>query len=547
MTKDRKQANGKNEKRGNQTVFCVSLFVSICIVLAGALNSEAFSEVAANLLGLIEDKCSWLYLLAMLGFVVFSLWLAFSRFGSIRLGPDDSKPQYSTVSWFAMLFCAGMGVGLVFWGISEPLSHYVSPAAGIEPGSVEAARFSIRSSFMHWGIHPWAAYAIIGLGLAYFQFRKNMPGLISSLFAPLLGEKGVKGPLGKVIDIFAVIVSVAGVATSLGMGCLQICGGLNYLYGFPSNARVWLLFISIICCIYLLSATSGLDKGIKILSNFNLYLAIGLLVLCFIIGPSGDILEIFVTGVGDYVTHFISDSLNLFPYEDQSWTMAWRIFYWAWWIAWAPFVGIFIARISRGRTIREFIIGVILVPCVASLIWFSVFGGDAINAASAFTLEELSQIAAVPETALFVILNQYPLGKILSIVAIVLLVTFFITSADSATFVLSMLTSEGNENPPNRKKIVWGIVQAAIAYVLLLSGGIKALQTASIAVAFPFVIIMIIACVGIVKALCEEMPKKHVEIETKVEAADKAEEKMVNHTVLEEVEIHTTAGNPEME
>ncbi|MDO5411788.1 MAG: BCCT family transporter [Lachnospiraceae bacterium] len=517
MTDEKKkihdQSGGTKEgrsagKKGSQTVFYVSAAISVLIVLVGALNSSLFGKLASMLLNFIEEQFSWIYLLFMLVFVVFCIGMAFSRFGNIRLGPDDSKPQYSTVSWFAMLFCAGMGVGLVFWGISEPLSHYVSPAAGIEPGSPEAAQFAIRSCFMHWGIHPWAAYAVVGLGLAYFQFRKNKPGLISSLFIPMLGEKGVKGPIGKAIDIFAVIVSVAGVATSLGMGCLQICGGLNYLCKIPNNAMVWLLVIVIICCIYLLSATSGLDKGIKMLSNFNLCLAVVLLIISFLAGPSVKILEIFTTGIGDYITHFVSDSLGLSPFGDNSWVLVWRVFYWAWWIAWAPFVGIFIARISRGRTIKEFIIGVIVVPCIASIIWFSVFGGVALNAADAFSLEELGQIAAVPETALFIILNEYPIGKILSVIAIVLLVIFFITSADSATFVLSMLTSEGNIDPPNRKKIVWGVLQAAIAYVLLLSGGVKALQTASIAAAFPFAIIMLLVCINIVKGLKEEVPKK---------------------------------------
>lgn len=501
--KKRRNADCGERKKGQQ-VFYISVVITACIVIFGALNSALLSEGASALLSFIEDNFSWIYLLFMLVFVAFCIGLACSRFGSIRLGSDDSRPQYSTISWFAMLFCAGMGIGLVFWGISEPLSHYVSPAAGIEPGSEEAAAFAIRSSFMHWGIHPWTAYAVVGLGLAYFQFRKNKPGLISSLFLPLLGEKGVKGSIGKTIDIFAVIVSVAGVATSLGLGCLQICGGLNYLCGLPNNATTWLLVIAVICCIYLTSATSGLDRGIKLLSNFNLCLAVALLMISFCVGPTGNILEIFTTGLGDYITNFISDSLNLAPFGDNSWILNWRVFYWAWWIAWAPFVGIFIARISRGRTIREFIIGVIIVPSIASIIWFSVFGGVALNAANIFTLEELGQIAAVPETALFIIFNEYPLGKLLSFIAILLLVIFFITSADSATFVLSMLTSDGEMNPPNRKKVVWGVLQAAIAYVLLLSGGIKALQTASIAVAFPFAFIMLLVCVNIVKELKTE-------------------------------------------
>lgn len=510
MTEKSKKRNMEEEdkKKGGQQVFYISVAITACIVLFGALNSSMFSAAASALLTFIENNFSWVYLLFMLVFVVFCIALAFSRFGSIRLGEDNSRPQYSTVSWFAMLFCAGMGIGLVFWGVSEPLAHFVSPAAGIKPGSEEAAVFAIRSSFMHWGIHPWTAYAVIGLGLAYFQFRKNKPGLISSLFIPLLGDKGVKGPIGKIIDIFAVIVSVAGVATSLGLGCLQICGGLNYLCDLPNNTITWLLIIVIICCIYLISATSGLDRGIKLLSNFNLCLAAALLVISFLVGPSVKIMEIFSTGLGDYITNFISDSLNLAPFGDNSWILNWRVFYWAWWIAWAPFVGIFIARISKGRTIREFIVGVIVVPSIASIIWFSVFGGVALNAASAFSLDELGQIAAVPETALFIIFNEYPLGKLLSVIAILLLIIFFITSADSATFVLSMLTSDGEMNPPNRKKIVWGVLQAAIAYVLLLSGGIKALQTASIAVAFPFAFIMLLVCVNIVKGLKADLTEK---------------------------------------
>lgn len=494
----------EKKKKNKQPVFYISAAISIFIVLAGALDGEYFAQITSSLLSFISKNFAWVYVVFMLIFVVFCIWLAFSRFGSIRLGPDDSRPQYSTISWFAMLFCAGMGVGLVFWGISEPLSHYVSPAAGIEPGSQEAAAFSIRSCFMHWGVHPWAAYGVIGIGLAYFQFRKNRPGLISSLFEPMLGEKGVKGSVGKAIDIFSVIVSIAGVAASLGMGALQICGGLNYLWGLPNNATVWLIVIGVICCVYLISATSGLEKGVKMLSNFNLCLAVVFLILSFLFGPSVRILEIFTTGVGDYVTHFVSDSLNLSPFGDNAWFLDWRVFYWAWWISWAPFVGIFIARISRGRTIKEFILGVIVVPSIASIIWFSVFGGVALNAADSFSLQKLGEIAAVPETALFVILNEYPLGVVLSIAAIVLLLIFFITSADSATFVLSMQTSDGDINPPNHKKIVWGILLAAIAYVLLITGGIKSLQIASIVAAFPFAFIMVLVCINLIKELKKE-------------------------------------------
>ncbi len=494
----------EKRKKEEQYVFYISAAVSLFIVLAGALDGKAFAQQTTALLNFVSKNFAWVYLVFMLVFVIFCVWLAFSRFGSIRLGPDDSKPEHSALSWFAMLFCAGMGVGLVFWGISEPLSHYASPAAGITPGSEEAAEFAIRSCFMHWGIHPWAAYGVIGIGLAYFQFRKNRPGLISCLFEPMLGEKGVKGPVGKAIDIFSVIVTVAGVAASLGMGALQICGGLNYLYDLPNSTTVWLVVIVIICSIYLLSAVSGLNKGMKLLSNLNLCLAAIFLAVSFLLGPSTGILEILTTGVGDYVSHFVTDSLGLAPFGDNSWILDWRVFYWAWWISWAPFVGIFIARISKGRTIKEFIMGVIVVPSIASIIWFSVFGGVALNAANAFPLDKLREIAAVPETALFVILNEYPLGTLLSITAIILLLTFFITSGDSATFVLGMLTSDGATNPPNRKKIAWGILQAAIAYVLLITGGIKSLQVASIVAAFPFAFIMVLVCMNLIKELKKE-------------------------------------------
>ncbi len=494
----------EKRKKNKQYVFYISAAVSLFIVLAGALHEKAFAEKTNFLLNFISENFAWAYLTLMLAFVIFCLWLAFGRFGSIRLGPDDCEPEHSSLSWFAMLFCAGMGVGLVFWGISEPLSHYASPAAGIQPGSEAAAEFAIRSSFMHWGVHPWAAYGVVGIGLAYFQFRKNSPGLISSLFTPMLGEKGVQGPAGKAIDIFSAIVTVAGVAASLGMGTLQICAGLNYLYGLPNNATIWLTVIIIICGIYLTSAVSGLNKGMKLLSNFNLILAGIFVAAAFLLGPSGRILEILTSGVGDYAAHFVTDSLGLAPFGDNSWVLNWRVFYWAWWISWAPFVGVFIARISKGRTIREFVLGVIAVPSAASILWFSVFGGVALDAAQAFPLDELRKIAAVPETALFAVLSEYPLGTLLSITAIILLLTFFITSGDSATFVLGMLTDGGNTNPPNHKKIAWGILQAAIAYVLLITGGIKSLQIASIVAAFPFAFIMALICVNLIKELKKE-------------------------------------------
>lgn len=495
--------NGVKKVSKDNKVFHISLGFSIIIVLWGILAQNSFANFASALLNFLTNKFGWLYLISMLSFVIFALAMAFSKYGKMKLGPDDSEPEYSTVSWFAMLFGAGMGIGLVFWGLAEPISHFVSPL-GAEPGSVEAVDFAMKSSFMHWGFHPWANYSIIGLALAYFQFRKNTPGLISSIFTPLLGEERVNGPIGKLVDILAVFATVAGVATSLGLGTLQINSGLNYLFNIPETALVQMAIIVVITVITIWTAVSGIDKGIKLLGDINLYLASGLLILCTVIGPTLPIINNFTNGIGLYINDFFKDSLGINAFGDNSWVNGWRIFYWAWWIAWAPFVGSFIARISKGRTVREFIAGVILVPALVSIVWFAVFGSLGLNLADEVGLEVLAEAAQVPETALFKAYEYYPLTKVLSLITIVLLTTFFITSSNSATFVLGMFTSQGDLNPSISKKFLWGIVLALFAAALLLSGGLQALQTASIAAAFPFIFVMLFAMVSVVKAFKEE-------------------------------------------
>lgn len=494
----------ENSKQKSNSVFYISLAISLVIVAWGIVAQESFASFANNLLGFLTTNFGWAYLLSMLIFVLFAGFLAFSKYGNIKLGPDDSKPEFSTMSWFAMLFGAGMGIGLVFWGVAEPISHFVAPIAGIEPGTNEAMKFAMRSSFMHWGFHPWANYAIIGLALAYFQFRKNKPGLISSIFIPLFGEDRVNGPLGKLIDILAVFATVAGVATSLGLGTLQINSGLNYLFNIPETTIVQLGIILIITILYIWTAVSGIDKGIKLLGDINLYLAFGLLGLAFVFGPSLKVINIFTNSLGEYVNGFFQNSLLIEAFGDNSWSNAWTIFYWAWWIAWAPFVGTFIARISRGRTIKEFIAGVIFAPALASVVWFSVFGAMGLNLAETLGVEGLSTLASNPSTALFQVFNYYPLAKILSFIAVLLLCTFFITSANSATFVLGMFTQQGDLQPTKQRQFLWGIVQALFATALLLSGGLGALQTASVAAAFPFILVMILAIVSLMKALKEE-------------------------------------------
>ena len=491
-----------NKKQSN-VVFYVSLVIVSLIAIGGLFFSEQFGVMAGKVMSFLTINFGWLYLLAMFVFVIVALLLAFSKYGNVKLGPDDSVPEFSTKSWFAMLFGAGMGIGLVFWGVAEPISHFVNPP-NMVPGSPEAVSFALRASFKHWGFHPWANYAIIGLALAYFQFRKGYPGLISSIFVPIIGEKGVNGPIGKTIDILAVFATVAGVATSLGLGTLQINSGMNYVFGLPINATVQVGIIAVITVLYIWTAVAGIEKGIAILGDINLYLAGGLLTLCFVLGPKLLIFNGFAEGLGQYLNNFVIDSLHLNIVGDNGWVNGWTVFYWAWWIAWAPFVGSFIARISKGRTIREFVMGVIIAPAVASFIWFAIFGGMGVDMIEKMGMEALAALPASPETALFIVYQQYPMAAVLSGITLLLLCTFFITSANSATFVLGMFTSHGDLNPSNTKKILWGLVQSVLATALLLAGGLKPLQTASLTAAFPFVFIMFVACVSIFKALGEE-------------------------------------------
>ena len=491
------------QKKESNIVFYVSLAICVVIAVWAVAFNQGFSVVSNAVLNFLTNNFAWLYLFANLSFVIFGLFLGLGKYGNIRLGPDDSRPEFKTLSWFGMLFGCGMGVGLVFWGISEPLSHYVGPAAGIEPGTAEAAAFAMRASYMHWGVHAWGCYVIIGLAIAYFQFRKNRPGMISCALEPLIGEKGAEGWIGKLVDILAVFATVAGVVTSLGLGVMQINSGLNQLFGLPSNLVVQIIIIVIISVIYIGTAVAGIEKGIKVIGDINLYLVFIVMIACFLVGPKVDILNNIAGGIGDYIHYFFKDSLMITAYGDNSWALGWRVFYWAWWIAWAPFVGLFVARISKGRTIREFVLGVLLVPCLLSIVWFGIFGsmGLTLGNKGIFTLEQMKEMAAAPERTLYVVLQQYPVGAIISVVITVLLCTFFITSANSGTFVLSQLSTQGSLNPPKSRMFFWGIVQSVMAVGMLIAGGLKPLQTVSIAAAFPFIFIMFACMASIVKAL----------------------------------------------
>lgn len=358
-----------SNKMKRNTVFIVSVAIAVAVILYGSICSTQLSELSGTVMSWVSTNFGWLYVACVFSFILFLCWVAISPWGKIRLGKDDERPEYSNFNWFAMLFCGATGIGLVFWSIAEPLSHYVSPPREVEAGTIGAAEFSVRTCFLHWGITQFACFAIVGLVLAYFQFRKGKSSLISNLLEPLVGEKATKGVWGKTVDIFSVVVTFAGVATSLGLGVSQICGGLNYLADVPNNNRTWLLVISVITCIFLASAISGVNKGIRILSSINTYIAVLLLTLGFLVGPKIPILNTLVSSTGQHIQYFFSDVTMINAFGDNTWIMNWRVFYYAWFIAWTPFVGMFIARISRGRTIREFIIGTVVAPTVFTILW----------------------------------------------------------------------------------------------------------------------------------------------------------------------------------
>ena len=489
-------------------VFTVSAVLSLGLAAWGIFGQESARAAANSAMAAIKNDFGWLYLVAMLIFVLLSLGIALSPLGHIRLGKDDERPEVGLIPWFGMLFGAGMGIGLVFWGCAEPLSHYIAPMGGIEPFSAESEAFAVRSSFMHWGLHPWACYVVLGLGLGILMFRKGKPGMVSGLFSHLCRKHNTKLHQGAkaAIDIYTTVLTTVGVATSFGMGILQISKGLEYLFGIPDNIYLWLSLMVIIAFLYLKTAVSGIDKGIKLLSNINIALFTVLLLAIFIVGPTGEDFRILLIGVKDYLLNFFPDSLRLAASDGSvNWIQDWRVFYWAWWLSWAPFVGFFIARISRGRSVRQFIIGTMIVPTVVSIFWFAACSGLTFNAVEAFSADQLTAIAACPETALFYIFGQYqPLSAALSIIAMLLLGTFFITSANSATFILGMTTSDGDLNPPNSKKIFWGILIALVALALIISGGLTMIQTIAIVIAFPYLFILLVACVNNVVMLKKE-------------------------------------------
>jgi choline/glycine/proline betaine transport protein len=428
------------------------------------------------------------------------VYLAFSRFANIKLGPDDSEPDYSYLSWFAMLFSAGMGIGLLFFGVSEPLTHFAQPPSGIG-GTTAAANRAMEITFFHWGLQAWSVYIVVGLSLAYFSFRHGLPLSVRSALYPLIGDR-IYGPIGHAVDIFAVLGTMFGVATSLGLGVMQVNAGLNFLFGVEISTYVQILLIVFITGMATISVVAGLDAGIRRISELNLLLALVMLVFILVAGPTATLLSAFMQNVGGYLSSMVEMTFNLYAYEPKEWMGDWTLFYWGWWISWSPFVGMFIARISRGRTIREFIIGVLLVPAGFTFLWLSLFGNTALTMELADSGIDLVTAALEDSpTALFVMLDQLPWSNMMSLVATLLIITFFVTSSDSGSLVIDIITSGGNEDPPVWQRIFWAITEGAVAAALLLAGGLSALQAAAISSALPFAFVMLLMCYGLYEGL----------------------------------------------
>ncbi len=492
----------------NKAVFYPSVGIIVLITIISLAFQDFSTSLFKSLQNIIAIKLGWFYVLSVaiifFGLIVISI----SSFGKIRLGPDHSRAKYTNGSWFAMLFSAGMGIGLLFFGVAEPLMHFLNPPVG-DASTMSAAKNAMNITFFHWGLHAWAIYAFVALILAYFGYRHQLPLTLRSAFFPLIGDR-IYGSFGNSIDVFAVIATLFGVATSLGYGALQINSGLNYLFGLPINAISQAFLIVFVTALAILSATSGLDKGIKILSNTNMILAVIFLLLLLVLGDTVGLLRALVQNTGTYFSTFIANTFNLYAYTkgNDGWLGGWTLLYWAWWLSWSPFVGLFIARISKGRTIREFVVGVLLVPAGFTFIWMSFFGNSAIKMVQNGNETLAKMVNQDVSASLFYFLEQFPFSTALSIVAVCMIVVFFVTSADSASMVLDMLCSNGKDDTPRWQKVFWGGSIGVVAAALMFVGGLKALQSMTLVSALPFTIALLVAGYGFVKALRVDTAKK---------------------------------------
>lgn len=501
----------------DRPVFWTSAILIIAFIAVTLIVGDPMNKVFSDLQHSISNFGGWFFVLTVNLFLFFVIYIAFSKYGNIRLGGSSAKPEFSTMAWFSMLFSAGMGIGILFWSVGEPINHLVNPPTA-EANTVEAAREAMEITFLHWGLHAWGIYALVGMSLAFFTFNKKLPLTISSVFYPLLGNK-VYGPWGKIINILAVVATLFGLATSLGLGVQQISAGLAHLFNLPDNITMQVILITVITLAATVSVVSGLSGGVKKLSQLNMILGAIFLLFMIIVGPTLFILDSFVQNVGGYVSKFFELSTWTETYQQSDWQNDWTVFYWAWWVSWSPFVGMFIARISRGRTLREFVLGVLIVPTLLTFLWLTTFGGSAIY----LEINTLADVAtAVTDniaTSLYVLLEQFPLSSVTSIVGVVLVTSFFVTSSDSGSLVVDSLTAGGKLDAPVPQRIFWALTEGAVAAVLLVGGGLGALQTAAISTGLPFALILTILMWSLLKGLRKE---HHGIMETQREAERKS-------------------------
>lgn len=484
-------------------VFLPAVIVSLLLIIGTISDPEQAGELFQQAQSWITETFGWFYMLVVALFFIFIVGIALTSWGNIKLGPDHCDPEYSFPEWFAMLFSAGYGIALLFFGVAEPVLHYAEPPVGA-PETVDAAKQAMQIAFFHWGFHIWAIYGLVGLVMAYFAFRHGLPLSMRSAFYPLIGEK-IHGPIGHTIDVFAILGTMFGIATTLGLSAAQINAGLNYLWDVPVATWVQITAIVLVTLAATVSVVAGMDKGVKRLSILNMVLAIALMSFVFVVGPTIHILESFVQNTGSYLSGIVERTFNLQAYTHSDWIGNWTLFIFSWTIAWAPFVGLFIAKISRGRTIRQFVVGVMLVPTIFTFLWFSVFGDTALNLIMNEGVTVLvEEVQADKAVALFQMFDLLPWSSFVSFLAVLLIITFFVTSSDSGSLVVDSLASGGVMETPAWQRIFWASLEGVIASVLLLAGGLSALQTMTIVSALPFAVVIILAAVGMWRALIIE-------------------------------------------